>query len=126
MSEVKGQEKGMKNFRNMQVWQKSHSLVLEIYKMTEFFPKEETYGLSAQIRRAVASIPTNIAEGCGRGSRKELKQFLRISMGSASEVEYQILLSFELGYIKKCAYENLANKIEEVKKMLASYISKII
>lgn len=116
----------MKDFRDMQVWQKSHNLALEIYKATASFPKDEIYGLTAQIRRAVVSIPTNIAEGCGRGSRKELKQFLRISMGSASEVEYQILLSFELGYIKKCTYENLADKIEEVKKMLAGYISKII
>lgn len=120
----------MKDFRDMQVWQKSHNLALEIYKATASFPKDEIYGLTAQVRRAVVSIPTNIAEGCGRGSRKELKQFLRISMGSASEVEYHPdksgLLSFELGYIKKCIYEKLADKIEEVKKMLAGYISKII
>ncbi|GAH32299.1 unnamed protein product, partial [marine sediment metagenome] len=83
----------MKDFREMQVWNKGHKLALEIYKLTGGFPKEEIYGLSSQIRRAAVSIPTNIAEGCGRGSAKELKQFLKISMGSASEVEYQILLS---------------------------------
>ncbi len=115
----------MKDFRELQVWHKAHKLALEIYKASAKFPKEETYGLSSQIRRAAASISTNIAEGCGRGSKKELKQFLKISMGSASEVEYQILLSHELGYIDSKAYDNLNSGIQEVKKMLSSYIVKI-
>ena len=115
----------MKNFRELQVWHKAHKLTLEIYKTSAKFPKEETYGLSSQIRRAAASIATNIAEGCGRGSKKELKQYLQISMGSASEVEYHILLSHELGYIDSKAYDNLNFGIQEVKKMLSSYIVKI-
>jgi len=109
----------------MQVWHKGHKLALEIYQLTAKFPKEEIYGLSSQIRRAAVSIPTNIAEGCGRGSTKELKQFLRISMGSASEVEYQILLSFELCYMDSETYDKLNSDIQEIKKMLSSYIVKI-
>jgi four helix bundle protein len=115
----------MKDFRELQVWQKAHKLTLEVYKASSGFPKVEMYGLSAQIRRAVASIATNIAEGCGRGSNKELKQFLQISMGSASEVEYQILLSHDLGYMNSEAFGNLIAAIQEVKKMLSSYIVKI-
>jgi len=81
--------------------------------------------LSSQIRRAAVSIPTNIAEGCGRGSTKELRQFLRIAMGSASEVEYQIFLSYELCYMDSKTYEGLDFGIQEIKKMLSSYIVKI-
>ncbi len=115
----------MKDFRELQVWHKAHKLALEVYKASAKFPKEETYGLSSQIRRVAASIATNIAEGCGRGSKKELKQFLQISMGSASEVEYQILLSHELGYIDTKVHDSLNSGIQEVKKMLSSYIVKI-
>ena len=115
----------MKDFKELHVWHKAHKLTLEVYKISAGFPKAETYGLSAQIRRAVASIATNIAEGCGRGSNKELRQFLQISMGSASEVEYQNLLSHELGYIDRRVYEELDTSIQEVKKMLSSYIVKI-
>ena len=115
----------MKDFREMQVWNKGHKLALEIFRLTGRFPREEIYGLSSQIRRAAVSIPTNIAEGCGRGSAKELKQFLKISMGSASEVEYQILLSYELRYMDRKTYDNLNSDIQEIKKMLSSYIVKI-
>jgi len=115
----------MKDFREMQVWNKGHKLAIEIYNLTAKFPKEEIFGLSSQIRRAAVSIPTNIAEGCGRGSSKELKQFLKISMGSASEVEYQILLSYELRYMDRKTYDNLSSDIQEIKKMLSSYIVKI-
>ena len=93
--------------------------------MSAAFPKEEIYGLTSQVIRAAVSIATNIAEGCGRGSKNELKQFLQISMGSASEVEYQILLSHELGYMGSKAYESLNSDVQEVKKMLSSYIVKI-
>ena len=78
----------MKDFRELQVWHKAHQLALKVYKASASFPKEETYGLLSQIRRAAVSIATNIAEGCGRGSTKELKQFMQIAMGSSSEVEY--------------------------------------
>ncbi|MHC5098035.1 MAG: four helix bundle protein [Planctomycetota bacterium] len=115
----------MKDFRELQVWHKAHKLALEVYKVSAAFPKEEIYSLTNQVRRAAVSIVTNIAEGCGRGSKKKLKQFLQISTGSASEVEYQILLSHELGYMDSKAYESINSGVQEVKKMLSSYIVKI-
>ena len=115
----------MRDFRDIKIWDKAHKLVVEIYKISALFPKNEQYGLTSQIRRAAVSIPSNIAEGSGRGSKKELKQFMIVSSSSASEVEYQILLALDLGYISKLIYEKLNEKIVEIKKMLNSYINKI-
>ncbi len=83
----------MRNFRELQVWQKAHSLALSVYQVTATFPAHELYGLSSQMRRCCVSIPANIAEGCGRGSHAELAHFLQIARGSASELEYQLLLA---------------------------------
>jgi four helix bundle protein len=91
----------MRDFRNLQVWNKAHSLTLDVYKATGFFPKEELYSLTSQIRRSSASIPTNIAEGCGRSGDAELARFMSISMGSASELEYQLLLAHDLNYLNE-------------------------
>jgi len=115
----------MKNFRDLKVWEKSHHLALAVYKATSNFPKEETYGLISQMRRAGASIPTNIAEGCGRGTDGELGQFLQIAMGSASELEYLLLLSKELGFVNGNAYGQFESDVTEVKRMLASFIDKL-
>ena len=115
----------MKNFRELTVWAKSHSMALDVYKTTSSFPAEEIYGLTSQMRRAGVSIPTNIAEGCGRGSDAELGRFLLISMGSASELEYLILLSKDLNYFDEVEYNDLMEKVTEIKKMLASFIRKI-
>ncbi|MHB1687431.1 MAG: four helix bundle protein [Ignavibacteriaceae bacterium] len=115
----------MKDFRNLEVWGKSHLLTLDIYKTTQSFPKDEIFGLTSQIRRASVSIPSNIAEGCGRGSDAELGRFSQIAMGSASELEYQILLANDLKYLKNDIYNELSYKIIEVKKMLASFINKL-
>ncbi|HRJ76165.1 MAG TPA: four helix bundle protein, partial [Anaerolineales bacterium] len=82
----------MKDFRQLKVWEKSHQLALAVYKVTKSFPKEELYGLTTQIRRASMSIPTNIAEGCGRNTDADFARFLQIAMGSASETEYQLIL----------------------------------
>ncbi|MGA9994068.1 MAG: four helix bundle protein, partial [Pyrinomonadaceae bacterium] len=90
----------MRDFREFKVWVKSHDLTLEVYKVTAAFPKEELYGLTSQIRRASASIPANIAEGCGRSGNPELCRFLQISMGSASELEYHLLLAHDLKFLK--------------------------
>src|SRR5690606_7599688 len=104
----------MQDFRNLKVWEKSHDLVLEIYKIK--FPQEELYGLSSQIRRAATSIPTNIAEGCGRGSDVDFKRFLQIAFGSASEVEYLLILCHDLEYIDQEAYFTLRVKLNASKK----------
>ena len=115
----------MKDFRQLKVWEKSHQAALEIYKATKGFPKEELYGLTSQIRRASMSVPTNIAEGCGRNTDKEFARFLQIAMGSASETEYQLILARDLEFLPKDTYEKLHNDIEEVKRMLASLLKTI-
>ncbi|HAP37200.1 MAG TPA: hypothetical protein DCQ28_15195 [Bacteroidetes bacterium] len=115
----------MKDFRNLKVWEKSHRLTLEIYEITRLFPKEELYGLTSQLRRASSSIPTNIAEGCGRGSDADFKRFLQIAFGSASETEYLLLLSKDLKYSDLSKIETLKIDIEEIKKMLSSLIYKL-
>lgn len=115
----------MKDFRSLTVWEKSHQITLSIYKLTHSFPKEEIYDLTSQIRRSSSSISINIAEGCGRGSDADFARFLQISLGSASETEYLILLSYELNYLQKLDYENLLEQIQQIKKMLTSLILKI-
>jgi four helix bundle protein len=115
----------MKDFRNLDVWRKAHNLTLTIYRVTNQFPKHELYGLTSQIRGASASIACNIAEGCGRGTDPELRRFMEIAMGSASEVEYQCLLAFDLQFIDDATFQQLVALVVEVKKMLASFIRKL-
>lgn len=115
----------MKDFRTLKVWQKSHSLTLSVYTVTKIFPKEELFGITSQLRRSIVSIPTNLAEGCGRGSDKDFKRFVQIAMGSASESEYLFLLSKDLEYISNEKYNKLLIEIQEIKKMLTSLISKL-
>jgi four helix bundle protein len=115
----------MKDFRQLIVWEKSHQLALAVYKATKEFPKEELYGLTSQMRRAAMSIPTNIAEGCGRNTDAEFARFLQIAMGSASETEYQLLLSHDLGFLNKEQYDRLNLDVTEVKRMLASLLKTL-
>ena len=115
----------MKDFRQLKVWEKSHQLALAVYMVTREFPKEELYGLTSQIRRSGMSIPTNIAEGCGRFTDADFARFLQIAMGSASETEYQLILAQDLGFLPKDSYEKLHNEVEEVKRMLASLLKTL-
>lgn len=115
----------MVNYKNYKVWQKSHSLVFEIYDILKLFPKEEQFNLTSQIRRACLSIPTNIAEGCGRETQKEFIRFLYISSGSAHELDYLILVSSELKIIPIEKSKQLLDEIDQIKKMLAGLITKI-
>jgi len=105
------------NFKNLNAWRKSMILVKDIYEVTQEFPSEERYGLTSQIRRSVVSMPSNIAEGCGRNTNKELSRFLDISNGSSCELETQILLSMMLGYIPKDKMEELTERIAEIRRM---------
>jgi four helix bundle protein len=118
-------EKCMKDYRTLKVWQKSHKLTLAIYKVTRSFPREELFGLTGQMRRSSSSIPQNIAEGCGRGSDADFARFLQISMGSASELDYEILLSYDLQYLDESNYKYLSKETIEVMKMLTSLIKKL-
>jgi four helix bundle protein len=115
----------MKDFRQLKVWEKSHRLALAVYKATKSFPKEELYGLTSQIRRASMSVPTNIAEGCGRNTDAEFARFLQIAMGSASETEYQLILAHDLEFLSQEVYEKLHTDVEEVKQMLASLLKTL-
>jgi four helix bundle protein len=115
----------MRNFKKLKVWEKSHQWVLKIYCVTSSFPSDERFTLVAQLRRSAASVPTNIAEGCGTESSNELSRFLRIAAASASEAEYQLLLAYELGYLKEKTYLDLNANINEVKNMLNSFISAL-
>ena len=115
----------MKNFRDLQVWERAHKLTLEAYKTTQGFPREELYGLTSQIRRSSASIGANIAEGCGRRGNGEFHRFLQNAMGSASELEYHILLAHDLGILPQPKFKDLNTNIVEVKRMLSALIRKV-
>ena len=115
----------MQDFRNLKVWQRSHFLTIGIYQVTQNFPKSEAFGLTSQIRRAVVSIPSNIAEGCGRGSDADFRRFLQMAMGSAFEVDYQLLLSRDLGLLTQSDYDSLFAQVCEVKRMLNSLLQKL-
>jgi four helix bundle protein len=115
----------LKDFRKQKVWEKSHGLTLAIYRATNNFPKDEMYGLTSQIRRASASIPANIAEGCGRRGDAEFGRFLYIAMGSACELEYHLLLGRDLGYLNDPDFERLSMELAEVKRMLTGFIKKL-
>ena len=115
----------MQDFKKMRVWEKSHKLTLRVYKATGSFPPEEMYGLVSRMRRASSSIAANIAEGCGRGSDADFRRFLHIAMGSASELEYHLLLSRDLHYLGENDYQSLNGAVTEVKRMLTSLIQKL-
>ena len=115
----------MKNFRDLQDWQKSHQLTLLLYNTTRTFPEDEKYGLVSQIKRSAASIAANIAEGCGKNGDAELGRYLQIAMGSASELEYHLLLAHDLKMVEAITYEKLTLQLSEIKKMLASFIKKL-
>src|SRR6266516_917672 len=115
----------MRDFREIKVWEKAHRLTLEIYKATSKFPREEMYGLTSQMRRSSSSIAANIAEGFGRGGNTELARFLQIGMGSASELEYHILLARDLNLMTKIIYGQLQEQLVEVKRMLAALLVKV-
>ena len=115
----------MKDFRKLQVWQRAHAFTLALYPVTKLFPSDELYGLTSQIRRAAVSIPSNIAEGCGRQGDAELSRFCQIAMGSASEVEYQLELARDLNFFPQATYQDLNEQLLDLKRMLNALIKKL-
>ena len=111
----------IKNFKNLKIWQRSRALVKEIYLTTNEFPNSEKFGLVSQLNRATISIPSNIAEGCGRGTDKSLHHFLDIAVGSACEVETQIYLSFDIGLIDNFKMEKLTDEVAQIRRMIIGY-----
>jgi four helix bundle protein len=115
----------MQSFRNLKVWEKSHTLTLAIYSISKSFPREEQYGLVSQMRRSAASVGMNIAEGCCRKGDVEMGRFIQIALGSASELEYQIMLASDLRYLQQPDSQSLENQVAEVKRMLSSLLRKV-
>lgn len=115
----------MQNYKDLKVWEKAHQFTLDVYRVSRLFPKEEMYGLTSQLRRSAASIPANIAEGCGKKTQPDLANFLNISLGSSNEAEYFILLAKDLKYISSEDYLILEKLINEIKAMLIALIGKV-
>ena len=115
----------MQDFKKLQVWEKSHDLTMRVYNLTSQFPREEMYGFTSQIRRASASIPTNIAEGCGRKSSAEFARFLQIAIGSTSETEYLLFFAQDLKYLGSDQYDQLEDITTSVKKMLITLLKRL-
>ena len=115
----------MRDARRYKVFTKAHQLTLEIYKTVSKFPKEETFGLISQMRRAAYSIPMNLAEGAARHSSGEFCQFVNVALGSCEEVRYQLQLARDLGYLRETEYVHLSEGYEEVKKMLSGLHKKL-
>ena len=115
----------MIDFRTLRVWEAFHEIVLDVYKITQQFPSEELYGLTSQMRRSAASVPTNIAEGCGRNTDPDLAKFLTIAMGSASELEYQLILAKDLKLIQPDQYQDIMENLTTAKKMLNTFLKKV-
>tara|TARA_R110000850_G_scaffold79565_4_gene171510 strand:- start:2935 stop:3297 length:363 start_codon:yes stop_codon:yes gene_type:complete len=115
----------MQDFRKLKVWEKAHAFVLEVYRASELFPSQEKFGLTSQIRRAASSIPMNIAEGCGRNTNPDLARFLHIAMGSASEVEYLLILAKDLTILPEDRFPEMEAELFEIKRMLNALIQKV-
>jgi len=111
----------MHNYQELKIWQEGRKLVLELYRISSTFPKEEMYGLTSQIRRAAISVPSNIAEGTGRKSNKEFKRFLNYSLGSLFELETQIILANDLQFINSEEFEKIQQHIKTVIKMIIKF-----
>jgi four helix bundle protein len=116
----------VKTYRDLMVWQKSMAMVTEIYKVTQSFPRREDYGITSQIRRCAVSIPSNIAEGYGRHSRNEYIRFLQIALGSLFELQTQLEIAANLGYLKKEEFDVLYESTREVERMLSVLINRLI
>src|SRR6267154_624086 len=115
----------MKDVKELKVWTKAHEVTMGVYQETRCFPEEELYGLTSQIRRATASVGANIEEGCDRRSDGELTRFLQIAQGSASELEYHLLLARDLNLLAKDSFRKLDGQVTEVQRMLTSLVHRV-
>ncbi|MDO8565063.1 MAG: four helix bundle protein [bacterium] len=125
MNELDIQIKKIEKFQDLDAWKEGHKLVIEVYKISRLFPKEESFGLTSQIRRAVVSVTSNIAEGFGRQSYKDKNNFYQMAFGSIIEVRNQLLISRDVGYINQSNFETLDNQAIKVEKICRGLIKKI-
>ena len=115
----------MHNFKELAIWQKGMNVVMECYKITSHFPKEEQFNLTNQLRRAAVSVPSNISEGSSRKSDKDFSRFLQISLGSLFELETQLILSEKLGYLESQRFNEMENQISELQRMIYGFSTKL-
>ena len=115
----------MKDFKDLRVWEKAHSMTIGVYKATKEFPREELFGITSQMRRAASSVGANIAEGTGRRSDGELTRYLHIARGSAAELEYHLLLARDLDLLSIAKFDLLRRQVDEVQRMLTSLIQQV-
>ena len=115
----------MRNYKELVVWRKAHDMTLDVYRITSTFPREELYGLTSQLRRSAASIGANIAEGSGRRANKEIRRFLQIARGSASEAEYHLLLARDLELLDEQSFQRLSTEADSVQRMLTALIQSL-
>ena len=115
----------MKDFRDLKVWERAHLLTLDVYKVTAAFPRDERFGLTSQVRRCSASIGANIAEGCGKRGNGEFQRFLQIASGSASELDYHLLLARDLRFLPDDDYKRLLQDLLQMRRMLTSLLQKV-
>ena len=115
----------MQDFRRLEVWQKAHRVTLTAYRLTGAFPRDERYGLTSQIRRAAAAVGANIAEGCCRGTDRDFARFIVIALGSASELEYHLILAADLGIANGSDHAALSARVREVKRMLTGLLNRL-
>lgn len=111
----------MHNYKNLKIWKEAALFSVELYKVTSMFPKDEIYGLTNQLRRASVSISSNIAEGSKRTTKKDFKSFLAIAHGSGAEVESQLFIAHELGYIEEKKYQEVTKRLDEIMRMIAAF-----
>jgi four helix bundle protein len=123
-SAAREKEGSVKGFKELKVWRKAHEMTVAVYGVTRGFPREELYGLTGQLRRSAASIGANIAEGCGRRSDGEMARYLQIARGSASEVEYHVLLARDLHYLREEEWQELSYQADELQRMLTALIQR--
>lgn len=115
----------MQNFKDLLLWQEAHQLVLNVYKVSEQFPKTELFGITSQLRRAAVSMPCNIAEGCGRYTSKDFANFLQIALGSTNETDYLTLLAKDLNYLSESQYIGVQEQLNKVRAMNIKLIEKV-
>ena len=115
----------MEDFRNLKVWQKAHRMVLDIYRVSALFPADERFGVVSQIRRAGVSVPSNLAEGCSRDGGRDFCRYLRISLGSANEVQYLLLLARDLRFLGDAEFARMEPKLEEVRRMQIGLLGRV-
>jgi four helix bundle protein len=115
----------MKNYEELEVWQKAHALTVHLYEATATFPRSEMFGLTSQIRRSAGSIGANLAEGCGRWSENELARYVQIAMGSASELQNHIGLAKDLGFLTEAAYSPLLKAVIGIRQMLTALLQTL-